>query len=151
MKKQRLGFTLMELMIVLAIVGILAALAYPSYRDSVRKGNRAEAITALHAISLAQEKWRANNATYATNLTASSTATPPGLGLSAFAPATGIALYALNITAANVSSFSAQAEARGNQVNDKAGVVSCTTLTLNQNGPNYGTGTPNQAACWGRN
>jgi type IV pilus assembly protein PilE len=37
------GFTLIELMIVVAVVGILAAIAYPSYQDSVRKSRRADA------------------------------------------------------------------------------------------------------------
>ena len=41
------GFTLIELMIVVAIVAILAAIAYPAYTESVRKGRRAEARTAL--------------------------------------------------------------------------------------------------------
>ncbi|MEA3638500.1 MAG: type IV pilin protein [Lamprobacter sp.] len=60
------GFTLVELMIVVAIVAILAAIAYPSYQDSVRKGRRADAISALVRAQLAQEKWRANNVNYGT-------------------------------------------------------------------------------------
>lgn len=62
------GFTLIELMIAVAIVGILIALAFPSYRDSVHKGRRADAMTAFGSIQQAQERWRSNNPSYTTNL-----------------------------------------------------------------------------------
>lgn len=144
MKKQRLGFTLIELMIVVAVVGILAAIAYPSYQDSVRKGRRAEAITALYGIQLAQEKWRANKTAYTANLS--------DLGIAAAVPATGTAYYDLAITANSTTGFTATATAKstGGQNQDKASGVSCATLTIDQGGPVYGT-SPNQSACWGKN
>ncbi len=46
-----LGFTLVEMMVTVAIVGILAAIAYPSYMDTVRRSNRAEAKTELMDIA----------------------------------------------------------------------------------------------------
>ncbi len=147
MKKQRLGFTLIELMIVVAVVGILAAIAYPSYQDSVRKGRRAEAITALYGIQLAQEKWRANNTTYTGTLGTG------GLGfISASVPSSGTAYYDLAITANSTTGFTATATAKstGGQNQDKASGVSCATLTIDQGGPVYGT-SPNQSACWGKN
>ncbi|WP_024327735.1 type IV pilin protein [Thioalkalivibrio sp. AKL19] len=61
-----LGFTLIELMIVVAVVAILAAIAYPSYQNYILKSQRADAHDALLRIQLEQERWRANNATYAT-------------------------------------------------------------------------------------
>lgn len=58
------GFTLVELMIVVAIVAILAAIAYPSYAESVRKGRRAEARAALTELLQQQERFMTQNNTY---------------------------------------------------------------------------------------
>ncbi|MBB5210918.1 type IV pilin protein [Microbulbifer hydrolyticus] len=50
MKSQK-GFTLIELMIVVAIIGIIAGIAYPSYMESVRKSNRADAKASLNDVA----------------------------------------------------------------------------------------------------
>ena len=60
------GFTIIELMIVLAIVAILVALALPSFQDVIRKSRRSDAMNAILDIHLSQERWRANNTTYGT-------------------------------------------------------------------------------------
>ena len=60
------GFTLIEVMIVVAIVSILAAVAYPSYIDSVRKGKRAEARAALMNLLQQQERYFTQNNSYET-------------------------------------------------------------------------------------
>ena len=79
------GFTLIELMIAVVVVAILAAIAIPSYLDSVRKSRRSDAYTALTAVQQAQERWRANNPSYATNaqLSLGVNASPAGLGVNA--------------------------------------------------------------------
>ena len=70
MHKQRkqAGFTLMEVMIVVAIVGIISAVAYPSYMDQVRKSRRADAQIKLQEIAQLQESFFSRNMSYANNL-----------------------------------------------------------------------------------
>jgi type IV pilus assembly protein PilE len=73
------GFTIVELMIVVVVVGILSAIAYPSFANSLRKGRRSEAMAALAGVQQAQERWRANRPAFAANSLLSS-APPDGLG-----------------------------------------------------------------------
>ena len=63
------GFTLIELMIVVALIGILAALAMPAYQGYVERARRADAKAAVLAVQLAEEKWRANNSTFTDDMT----------------------------------------------------------------------------------
>ncbi len=58
------GFTLIELMIVVALVGVLASVAYPSYSEYVRKSRRAEARVALMETLQQQERYMSQNNTY---------------------------------------------------------------------------------------
>ena len=58
------GFSVPELMIVLAMLGIVAAIAYPSFTDALRKGRRSEGMQALALVQQGEERFRSSNATY---------------------------------------------------------------------------------------
>jgi len=105
--KRRTGFTIIELMLVVAVAGVLALVAYPTFIESVRKGRRAEAVAALAQVQQSQERWRSNKTSYADN--AKLTPNPPdGLGLKA---STSSGLYTLTIDAADASGYTATATA----------------------------------------
>lgn len=132
MIKRSKGMTLIELMIAVAVVGILATIAYPSYQNQVRRSNRADAITALTAMANAQERSFLGNNTYTTDTT-----------LLGFAAGTGNSqrgFYTLTVPTGNAITFTitATAVAGGPQ----AGDTGCTPLTLNS------TGIKTPAACW---
>ena len=139
------GFTLIELVIVVAVVGILAAIAYPSYQQSVYKSRRSDAMAALQGIQLLQEKWRSSNSTYQ--------ATVGTLYDSASTAATvdsAEAFYQTSIKAgtANGTEYVALAAPQGVQAGDS----NCDTFAIDVDGPAYDHGGVNyaDANCWRR-
>lgn len=121
------GFTLIELMITVAIIGILAGIVYPSYTQYMLQARRADAQSDMLEIQLGMEKWRANNNSYAT-------ATLAGV-----APNVANTYYTYSITGAGLSAYIINAAAQGVQ---STGDAACTPLTLDQSG---GKG---PAGCW---
>lgn len=67
--KKTKGFTLVELMIVVAIIGIVVAFGYPAYRDQVMKARRADGMAFLLDIADRQERFYADRGTYTTTIT----------------------------------------------------------------------------------
>lgn len=96
------GVTLMELMIVVVIIGILAALSYPNYREFVARAKRSEARAALLKIATNQEKYYLQNNTFTSDLT--------DLGFNADPYTTDSGTYSVRITAADASNFTAEAD-----------------------------------------
>ncbi len=152
------GFTLIELMITVVIVGVLASIAYPSYQNSVRKGRRAEAFTALSTLQQAQERWRSNNASYTSTLANTATAgTPPnGLGVSS---TTSSGLYTISVGSVSATGYTATATA--NTGTSQASDGSCKVLGVQMASGSlkYGSGAssiswsdanPDAGKCWAR-
>jgi len=129
------GFTLIELMIVVAVVAILGTIAYPSYVDQVRKSRRAQAKADLVEYAQMAERSHTTNNTYA-NFRFSNGGTTiqsPREG--------GTAYYTVSIQAAQ-GTFTLTAAPQGTQAKDK-----CGTLTVNQ--ANVKTPSASSAAgCW---
>ena len=139
MKLKRLsaGFTLIELMITVAIVGILVSIAYPSYQDSIMKSRRVDAQGALMGFANAMERnYTVNNSYPSAGTTGIYAATSPVDG--------GTAYYNLSISASTSSAYQIQAAPTGAQANDK-----CGTLTLDQTGARGFNGTGmTHLDCW---
>lgn len=114
----RNGFSLIELMVVVAIVAILVALALPSYTHYVRKANRTEAQELLLNWANNQELWRATHATYADNTTA--------LGVPTHDK------YTFTVSGTTAQNYVLTATATGTQAKDKEKGDSCEVMSLNQ-------------------
>jgi type IV pilus assembly protein PilE len=111
------GFSLIELMIAVAVVGILLAVALPSYQSSVRKGRRAEAINAINAVQQAQERSRASFPSYCDNdhLSTAPTANQCGLNVPS---TTASGYYTLAISSVSGTGYTITATAADSQVAD---------------------------------
>jgi type IV pilus assembly protein PilE len=119
------GFTLIELMIVVVIVAILAAIAYPSFQQYVRESKRADAHAALTRIAALQEKFFSNNNRYATT-----TLGATGLGYAAHPARSPDGYWRVTVTnAAGALDFTLTAAPGTGHVDPD-----CATITLNSAG-----------------
>ena len=142
------GFSLVEILIVVGIMAVLASIAYPSYLDSVRKSRRADAMTAINNIQLAQEKLRASCRFYAQNLGGANNNCGASAAASTIQAPTASAdgYYTLALTNASATGYTVTAKANDTQAKDNEGGTICTmVLTVNAANP---TGLQTPAECW---
>jgi len=116
-------------MITVAIIGILAGIAYPSYTEYVLRAKRGDAKAALLSVQLAQEKYRANNTTYGTLAQIGATASSPDGNYAITIPVTPTSTaYSVTATPVHTDAY-------------------CATLVINQDGTKSATGT-DATHCW---
>lgn len=130
------GVTLLELMIVVVIIGILAAVAYPNYRDFIARSHRNEAKAALLQIATNQERFYLNNQAYSGDLR--------DLGFNVannFITDTGS--YRITVAGANAATFTASATYL--KADNEAG--KCATFTIQ---PDGNRASAPLADCWTR-
>lgn len=159
--KKNKGFTLIELMIVIAIIGVLAMVAYPAYQNYTTRTKRSDAKVALVQLQQLQEKYRANCPQYATaintttrsctsgsyNLVGKTTSEKAYYNLSISIPTTCPA----NSTTPAAACYILTATATSDQATDTA----CATLSIDQNSTKTSTasgvsapGTADANNCW---
>jgi len=98
MKSQ--GFTLIEIMMVVMIIGILAAIAMPSYKQYTIRNNRTAVQAEMMQVANALERYRAQQLTYKNAVIGTATTGKFSVYSSLVYPATGVTLYDLNLTVA---------------------------------------------------
>ncbi len=135
-KRNQQGVTLIEMMVTVAILGLLATIAISAYDAQKRRGYRTDAISALTRAAQLQERWYTDTGSYSSNLA--------GIGISSSTSENG--KYNLSLPSANSDEFIVTATATGTQLED----TNCWTLSLDQAGRKTSTdsgGNPS-TGCW---
>lgn len=141
LRPEQRGFTLVELMIVIAVLSILSALAYPLYTEQVRKARRNDARTALQLVAMAQERFYTLNGQYTTN---------PGnldlpVAMRSGTSEEGYYNITLSLVNNSVDSYVLTAAAASGKA--QAADTDCSALRLDQFGTRSATG-DDTAHCW---
>lgn len=127
------GFSLIELMVVVAIIAILASIALPSYNEHQRKTRRAAGAACLTAMAQRMERF------YTTALAYDAAGTPDITQLRAICDPEVLTFYNVNVANVAPKTYTVSAAPTGKQSGD-----SCGTLSINQ----AGTKSPSTTGCW---
>ena len=136
------GFTLVELMVTVAILAILATIATASYTNQIRKSRRTDARSAILDMAGREEKLFSTTNAYSIDPVAL------GYGAVAFPLPIGSLYYNINVTVAdpaNPTTYTITATA----INQQASDLACTSLTLTNTGQQSNGGSGSVADCWG--
>lgn len=146
------GFTLIELMVVVAIIAIIAAIAYPSYINSVVKTKRAAAEGCLSEYANYMERYYTTNLRYDKNNAAPpvnnpilGNPVPTGAALDCSRNANSGADYTFSVTAPTATTYTVTATPKGAQLSRD---TQCGTLSINQVGTRSISGSGTVADCW---
>lgn len=133
--KRNAGFTLIELMIVLVIVAILAAVAVPAYQNQVQKTRRADAVQALEYAASRQEQHYFQNNVYSSQISEiGGNESPEGF-------------YSLSVSTTNSDqSYTITATPQGVQADD----TTCGSYSITETGQRSVTGSGGKDRCWSR-
>lgn len=137
MQRPARGFTLIELVITIAIVAILVAITYPSYQNYLFRARRADGREMLQRIASAQERFYTNRNRYASDLT-----TAAGLNLGTANSEAGHYLITVNVPD-DGQTFVLTATPQGIQADD-----TCANLTVNNVGSRGYSGSDSNGPCW---
>lgn len=135
--KKQAGFTLIELMVVLAIVAILAAIAIPSFNNQLKRSRRAEAMKSLSDLQLREERYRASNTTYGAFADIISPATTTNYNAAND-------YYTMSVTGVSATGYTLTATPKNSQIGQQCGNF----VLTNTNGTIRKSTSSGLANCW---
>ncbi|HEV7578341.1 MAG TPA: type IV pilin protein [Caldimonas sp.] len=138
------GFTLIETLVTVAIAGVLSSVAYPSFEGQLLRARRTDALVALMQAQLAQERFRANNASYGSLADAGVRATSPA------------GHYRIEVVSTGAAGFELLASAVAAQARDakcrhlRLALVDAALVYASGSDATTANGADVNRACWGR-